>query len=52
MILMINEQNKEYSKEHLILIGLIFQLKGALSINDIKVTHGEINQKIVKEAIY
>ncbi|KON88358.1 hypothetical protein AF332_17140 [Sporosarcina globispora] len=29
-------KNKKYSKEHLILIALIYQLKGALSINDIK----------------
>ncbi|WP_163144559.1 DUF1836 domain-containing protein [Bacillus sp. 22-7] len=29
-------KNKKYSKEHLILIAFIYQLKGALSINDIK----------------
>jgi hypothetical protein len=45
MILMKNEQNKKYSKENLILIGLIYQLKGALSINDIRVKLGEINKK-------
>lgn len=44
-------QNKKYSKEHLILISLIYQLKGALSINDIKVTLDGINKKIVKEDI-
>ncbi|WP_084781939.1 DUF1836 domain-containing protein [Bacillus niameyensis] len=28
--------NKKYSREHIMLISLIYQLKGALSINDIK----------------
>jgi hypothetical protein len=41
--------NKKYSKEHLILMSLIYQLKGALSINDIKDTLQGINQKIIKE---
>ena len=44
-------QNKKYSKEHLILISLIYQLKGALSINDIKVTLDGINKLIVKEEL-
>ncbi|MGG3562270.1 DUF1836 domain-containing protein [Neobacillus rhizosphaerae] len=44
-------QNKKYSREHLILISLIYQLKGALSINDIKVTLDGINKKIVKEEL-
>lgn len=44
-------QNKKYSKEHLILISLIYQLKGALSINDIKVTLSEINKKVINEDI-
>lgn len=44
-------QNKKYSKEHLILISLIYQLKGALSINDIKVTLEGINKKVVKEEL-
>lgn len=43
--------NKKYSKEHLILISMIYQLKGALSINDIKVTLDGIKKKIVKEDI-
>ncbi|MDP4083313.1 MAG: DUF1836 domain-containing protein [Bacillota bacterium] len=42
-------KNKKYSKEHLILMSLIYQLKGALSINDIKTTLGKINEKIMKE---
>ncbi|MBO0959765.1 DUF1836 domain-containing protein [Neobacillus sp. MM2021_6] len=44
-------QNKKYSKEHLILMGLIYQLKGALSINDIKVTLSGMNKKIVDEDV-
>lgn len=44
-------QNKKYSKEHLILMSLIYQLKGALSINDIKATLAGINQKIISEEI-
>ena len=38
-------KNKKYSKEHLILISLIYQLKGALSINDIKIALRGINEK-------
>ncbi|MEH7336456.1 DUF1836 domain-containing protein [Neobacillus drentensis] len=44
-------KNKKYSKEHLILISLIYQLKGALSINDIKILLDGVNKKIIKEAI-
>ncbi|MEH7418266.1 DUF1836 domain-containing protein [Neobacillus drentensis] len=44
-------QNKKYSREHLILMSLIYQLKGALSINDIKVTLSDINQKIINDEI-
>ncbi|EKN66186.1 hypothetical protein BABA_17297 [Neobacillus bataviensis LMG 21833] len=44
-------QNKKYSKEHLILMSLIYQLKGALSINDIKATLSGMNKKIVDEAV-
>lgn len=39
-------KNKKYSKEHLILISLIYQLKGALSISDIKETLAPINEKM------
>nr|WP_251009538.1 DUF1836 domain-containing protein [Bacillus sp. ISL-39] len=38
-------KNKKYSKEHLILISLIYQLKGGLSIQDIKQTLKGINEK-------
>lgn len=42
-------KNKKYSKEHLILISLIYQLKGALSINDIKELLEGLNRKVVEE---
>lgn len=44
-------KNKKYSKQHLILISLIYQLKGALSINDIKTTLDGMNKKIQNEDI-
>lgn len=44
-------RNKKYSKEHLILISLIYQLKAALSINDIKTTLDGINKKILNNEI-
>jgi hypothetical protein len=42
-------KNKKYSKEHLILISFIYQLKGALSIGDIKLTLDGLNEKVIKE---
>ncbi|MGB3260691.1 DUF1836 domain-containing protein [Paenisporosarcina sp.] len=42
-------KNKKYSKKHLILISLIYQLKGALSINDIKSTLDGLNSKLTNE---
>jgi hypothetical protein len=44
-------QNKKYTKEHLILMSLIYQLKGALSINDIKETLAGINKKIILDEL-
>ncbi|KGM46446.1 DUF1836 domain-containing protein [Neobacillus niacini] len=44
-------KNKKYSKEHLILISLIYQLKGALSINDIQITLDGLNKRMIKEDI-
>jgi hypothetical protein len=44
-------KNKKYSKEHIILISLIYQLKGALSISDIKTTLGGINEKVIKKEV-
>lgn len=49
--LMFPINNKKYSKEHLILISLIYQLKAALSINDIKTTLDGINKQIIKKDI-
>lgn len=42
-------KNKKYSKEHLLLISLIYQLKGALSINDIKETFRGINKSVTED---
>ncbi|WP_459502807.1 DUF1836 domain-containing protein [Bacillus sp. C1] len=42
-------KNKKYSKEHMILISLIYQLKGALSINDIKSSLTPLNEKLINE---
>lgn len=39
-------KNKKYSKDHLLLISLIYQLKGGLSIQDIKSTLGGINERM------
>lgn len=44
-------KNKKYSKEHLILISLIYQLKGGLSINDIRDTFEQTNENIEKDAL-
>lgn len=43
--LLIPIKNKKYSKEHLILISLIYSLKTGLSINDIKEALNEIIEK-------
>ncbi|GGA77085.1 DUF1836 domain-containing protein [Ornithinibacillus halotolerans] len=42
-------ENKKYTKKHLILISLIYQLKGALSINDIKITLNRLNELVSEE---
>lgn len=39
-------KNKKYSKDHIMLISLIYQLKGALSIKDIKSTLEPLNVKM------
>jgi hypothetical protein len=39
-------KNKKYSKEHIMLISLIYQLKGALSISDVKSTLDPVNEKM------
>ena len=43
-------KNKKYSKEHLLLISLIYQLKGTLTIKDIKETLEGINTKLTEES--
>ncbi|WP_252238806.1 DUF1836 domain-containing protein [Clostridium sp. VAP51] len=43
--LLMSIKNKKYSKEHLILMSLIYDLKGVLSINDIKLTLDNIVKK-------
>lgn len=43
-------KNKKYSKEHLLLISMIYQMKGALSINDVKLTLEKLNMKITDES--
>ncbi|MDU2491067.1 MAG: DUF1836 domain-containing protein [Clostridium celatum] len=42
-------KNKKYSKEHIILMSLIYNLKGSLSINDIKLSLDEIINKSEEE---
>ncbi|HDR7800352.1 TPA: DUF1836 domain-containing protein [Bacillus tropicus] len=42
-------KNKKYSKDHMILISLIYQLKGALSINDIKSSLEHINESLLSD---
>lgn len=42
-------KNKKYSKQHIMLISLIYQLKGALSISDIKATLDPVNEKLEDE---
>lgn len=42
-------KNKKYTKRHLILISLIYQMKGSLSINDIKGILDPLNERIVTD---
>ncbi|WP_416828581.1 DUF1836 domain-containing protein [Ectobacillus polymachus] len=42
-------KSKKYTKHHIILISLIYQLKGSLSINDIKSVLDELNNKLITE---
>jgi hypothetical protein len=44
-------KNKKYSKEHIILIALIYQLKGVLSIGDVKIVLNGINEKLLVDEI-
>ncbi|THE14163.1 DUF1836 domain-containing protein [Bacillus timonensis] len=47
--LLIPIKNKKYSREHLILLSLIYQLKSGISINDIKATLYPVNQRIMDD---
>ena len=42
-------KNKKYSNEHLILMSFIYQLKGSLSISDIKTSLDDINDKVIDQ---
>ncbi|KKE79586.1 DUF1836 domain-containing protein [Oceanobacillus caeni] len=42
-------KNKKYSKEHIMLISMIYQMKSSLSINDIKKTLSPLNKKVLAE---
>ena len=44
-------QNKKYSRNHVMLISLIYQMKSALSINDVKQVLNGINEKAVHEEL-
>ncbi len=50
--LLVPIKNKRYSKEHLILLSLIYQLKSGLSINDIKVTLDGVNKRILSDEAF
>ncbi|MGP4064647.1 DUF1836 domain-containing protein [Oceanobacillus sp. M65] len=42
-------KNKKYSRDHIMLISMIYQMKGALSIHDVKQTLETLNNQIVEE---
>ncbi|GAB4072846.1 DUF1836 domain-containing protein [Barrientosiimonas marina] len=42
-------ENKKYTKEHLLLISMIYQMKGALSISDVKTALNQLNYKVTDE---
>jgi len=50
--LLMKIKNKKYTKNHLILMGLIYNLKGALSLNDIKTILTPIVDSFEKEQEY
>lgn len=45
-------KNKKYTKEHIILMSLIYNLKGALSINDIKLSLNKIINRFSEDESY
>lgn len=50
--LLMSIKNKRYSKEHLILMSLIYELKGGLSISDIKLLLNNIVSKFENKEEY
>jgi Domain of unknown function (DUF1836) len=42
-------KNKKYSRDHIMLISMIYQMKGALSIHDVKQTLETLNNQIMEE---
>lgn len=50
--LLMKIKNKKYTKNHLILMGLIYNLKGALSLNDIKTILTPIIDSFEKDEEY
>lgn len=50
--LLMSVKNKRYSKEHLILMSMIYELKGSLSISDIKYVLGDIVDKYENDEEY
>lgn len=50
--LLMSVNNKKYSKEHLILMSIIYNLKGSLSINDIKSSVSKIVESNESEEKY
>ena len=45
-------KNKKYTKEHIIIMSLIYNLKGALSINDIKLSLNKIIDSFSEDESY
>ncbi|WP_321995132.1 DUF1836 domain-containing protein [Clostridium butyricum] len=50
--LLMKIKNKKYTKEHMILIGLIYNLKGVLSLTDIKTMFDPIIESFSKDEDY
>ncbi|AYE34368.1 DUF1836 domain-containing protein [Clostridium septicum] len=50
--LLMSIKNKRYSKEHIILMSMIYNLKGTLSINDIKSSLDKIVSSLDEEGNY
>ncbi|MGM9988375.1 MAG: DUF1836 domain-containing protein [Bacillaceae bacterium] len=45
-------KNKKYSHNHIMLLSLIYSLKGALSINDIKIVLEAVNSKVTEDETF